>query len=334
MTMNRFRVAAWIMMTTLCCNHTAGSDDWQRLPPLPEPNGGFIAGVMSGDLVVLGGTTWRKETKHWLDQIWIYRTRENQWHPAGRLPLAMAYAAGGSSTDGIVMVGGSNGEQTHQQLFRVDAQFQIQALARIPQRVVYAGGTVAGSDLYVLGGAADAADLKTISDAFFSIDLSSGKTETLPAFPGGKVTLPVLVAIGDRICVFTGAHFDPASGAMMNIGSAYAYSIRQAKWSRIKTFPFPVRGLAGVALDGRHIYLGGGYKSDQEGFTDEAFLYDVQADAYRKTAPLPYRAMATLVKSGDKLYCLGGEDEKRHRTDRFYSIEWRSLISRAQEQAR
>lgn len=315
-------------MTTLCCSHAAQSDDWQRLPPLPESNGGFIAGVMSGDLVVLGGTTWRKETKHWLDQIWIYRSRENQWHPAGRLPSAMAYATGGSGPDGIVLVGGSNGEQTHQQLFRFDARFRFQARTRTPQRVVYAGGTVAGSNLYVLGGAADAADLKTISDAFFTIDLATGETKTLPAFPGGKVTLPVVIALGDRICVFTGMRFDPASGGVVNVASAYAYSIRQAKWSRIKEFPFPVRGLAGAALDGRHIYLGGGYKSDQEGFTDEAFLYDLQADAYRKTAPLPYRAMATLVKSGDKLYCLGGEDEKRHRTDRFYSIEWKRLIDR------
>lgn len=330
MTMNFFRLrATWIIMTTLCCSHTAQSDDWQRLPPLPEPNGGFIAGVISGDLVVLGGTTWRDETKHWLDRIWIYRSRENQWSPVGRLPSAMAYAAGGSSADGLVMVGGSNGKQTHQQLFRLDSQFQLHGLTRIPQRVVYAGGTVAGSQLYVLGGAADAADLKTLSDAFFTIDLTSGKTKTLPAFPGGKVMSPVVVAMGDHLCVFTGAHFDPASGAVVNIASAYAYSIRQAKWSSIHAFPFPVRGLSGAALDERHIYLGGGFKSDQEEFTDEAFLYDVQTDAYQKTTPLPYRAMATLVKSGDQLYCVGGEDQKRHRTDRFYSIGWRQLINRA-----
>jgi hypothetical protein len=34
----------------------------------------------------------------------------------------------------------------------------------------------------------------------------------------------------------------------------------------------------------------------------------------------------SLVKSGDWLYCIGGEDRKRHRTDAIYRIRWRELL--------
>lgn len=300
---------------------------WQRLAPLPEPNGGFIAGTVGDDLVVLGGTNWRNDAKHWLDKIWIYRNAEQTWRPAGILSSAIAYAAAGQNHDGIWFVGGSDGQRTHQQLYRLDTGLKLQSVTQVAERFVYAGAAMAGNDLYVLGGATDAADLKNLSDRFFAIDLASGKLRRLPSYPGGKVTLPVLVTLGERIHVFSGATFDATRGQVANVATAYAYSIPHAQWSRIKSYPFAVRGLAGVALDDRHIFLGGGYKSEAEGFTNEAFLYDAQTDFYRKTTPLPYRAMAGLVKSGDRLYELGGEDEQRHRTSRVYWIAWKSLIS-------
>ena len=319
----------FFIVSTLCCSISGWSAEWQPLPPLPESNGGFIAGAIGDDVVILGGTNWRNETKHWLDKIWVYRSGEHRWRPAGTLPSAMAYAAVCQNNDGIFFVGGSDGQRTHHQLYRLDARFQLQSRAAISQRVVYAGAAVAGAAMYVLGGATDASDLKTLSDEFFTLDLADGKSKALPAFPGGRVTLPVLVAMGDRIFVFTGAFFDPAKDEVLNVDRAYVYSIPRATWKPVKSFPFPVRGLAGVALDDRHIFLGGGYKSDQLGFTDEAFLYDTRTDTYHKTTPLPYRAMASPVKSGENLYWLGGEDQKRHRTDQFYKIAWRDLISAA-----
>jgi hypothetical protein len=89
--------------------------------------------------------------------------------------------------------------------------------------------------------------------------------------------------------------------------------------------PFAVRGLAAVALDGRHLYLAGGYKNDAEGFTDRGFVYDIGEDHYRSTTSLPYRAIVGLVKSGEFVYCLGGEDKQQHRSAAVYRTKAATL---------
>ena len=81
--------------------------------------------------------------------------------------------------------------------------------------------------------------------------------------------------------------------------------------------------LAYTSLPDGKILLAGGYKQD---FTDEAFVYDTKTNSYFKTAPLPYRAMGSLVKAGSEIYCLDGEDKMKHRSDLVYRISWKELL--------
>ena len=78
--------------------------------------------------------------------------------------------------------------------------------------------------------------------------------------------------------------------------------------------------MTAVALDDRRVYLAGGYKTDAEGFTSEGFIYDVKADAYSPARPLPYRACVGLVRLDGFVYCLGGEDKMKSRTDKFFRV--------------
>jgi len=55
---------------------------WEKLPPLPEPHGGFICGALGEKIVVLGGTNWKDGTKRWLDAIWTFEPRTNGSHTA------------------------------------------------------------------------------------------------------------------------------------------------------------------------------------------------------------------------------------------------------------
>ena len=73
-------------------------------------------------------------------------------------------------------------------------------------------------------------------------------------------------------------------------------------------------------LDPRRIYLAGGYVSDEVGFTPDAFIFDPEKPAYHPATPLPYAGMVTLVRSGEWVYCLGGEDRKRHRSAAVHRI--------------
>ncbi|MEO5802675.1 MAG: hypothetical protein ABIR24_04030, partial [Verrucomicrobiota bacterium] len=208
------------------------------------------------------------------------------------------------------------------ELNRLDRQYQFQKVGEISQPLVYSAATLVEGKLYIVAGGADVVDLSKLTNIFYSIDLKNGRVEKLPDFPGGNLIVPTAAALKGRIYVFTGASVD-ATNKAHNVNSAFVYSIAEAKWSAIKAFPFAVRGLNSCVLDDRHIFLAGGYKED---FTDEAFIYDTKTDSYFKTAPLPYRGMVSLVKIGDNLYCLGGEDKMRHRSDLAYRIPWNAFL--------
>lgn len=296
---------------------------WEKLPALPVGIGNCACGSFGDDLIILGGITWQNDAKIWLDKIWRFDTRKKVWREAGPLPQPLAYPAYGQTTRGIYFVGGGGGKKNLPESGRLDHRFQFQKLGTVPQPLIYSASALADGKLYVVAGATDAADLKTATNLFYSVHLKTGRVDALPDFPGGKLIVPAAVALGGRIYVFTGASFDPASNQAVNVDSAFVYSIADAKWSGIKPFPFPVRGLAGSALNDRHILLAGGYKQD---FTDEAFVYYTKTDSYFKTAPLPYRAMVQLVKAGREIYCIGGEDRMRHRSDLFYRIAGKALL--------
>ena len=83
------------------------------------------------------------------------------------------------------------------------------------------------------------------------------------------------------------------------------------------------RGLCAIALDEHRIYLAGGYTSD---FTADAVIYDAKSDSYTTAMPLPYAAMVSLVKLDGHVYCLGGEDKKQSRTDKFFRIPVAELL--------
>jgi hypothetical protein len=99
-------------------------------------------------------------------------------------------------------------------------------------------------------------------------------------------------------------------------------------WRKLRPLPYAVRGLSALPLGEKQIYLAGGYKGDAEGFTDEAFIYDVAADAYVPAPKLPYKAMVTLVECAGDAYCLGGEDKQKSRTDACYRIPLQALTEK------
>jgi len=106
----------------------------------------------------------------------------------------------------------------------------------------------------------------------------------------------------------------------VNHANAHAYDTAARRWSPLPPLPSPNRGLTAVVLDPRRIYLAGGYVSDETGFVSETFIFDPEKPGYRSTTPLPYSGMVTLVRLGEWVYCLGGEDRKRHRSAAVHRI--------------
>lgn len=310
---------------------------WTKLAPLPVPSGGFAAGAVSGRIITAGGITWRDGIKIWMNSIHLYDPDRNCWTEAGELPDGNAYSVFGTHGDLFVVAGGSNGKASAQQLVsigvgagpdaRESAHITTQRTLRVTTRPlavqsVYSGGAMIGDYLYVIAGARDSADLGTLSAVCHKINVITGALTNVPEYPGGAVMLPACATAGGNLYAFTGAHCE-TSATVANTGASYMYDVKAGTWKPIKPFPIAVRGLAACALDNERILLAGGYT---DGFSDRTWIYDVRSDSYQEASRLPYAACVSLVKSGDYVYCLGGEDKMKHRTDAVYRAKFGDVL--------
>lgn len=301
---------------------------WERLPPLPMPNGGFVASANQGRIVVVGGVTWQGDTKIWLDRIWTYDPERNAWSETGRLPAPVAYSVFGDNGSTLWFAGGSSGDATHRTLWRMDAGRPPQVVAALKQGFVNAAGGLIGHLLYVAGGTDDQARTDRITNAFRGIDVRTGEIMPLPDYPEPNLTTGTAAVAGGRLFFFGGARWDNPTRTVVNFASAHVFSPATNRWDCLPPLPHPGRGLAAITLDERHILVAGGYRNDDVEFVGDAFVFATDARTYTPTTPLPYAAMVTLVKNGEWLYCLGGEDRKRHRSAAAFRIRWASLLSK------
>ena len=320
-------VAVPLIAIATCAVLAAPSTKWEERAPLPESNGGFIAGSVGGEIVLLGGTNWQDGTKHWLTGIRRYDPTRNQWRDAGKLEAPLAYAANGGDGNTLWYASGTSGTATHLSLWQVQKAGAPREVAKLPEGIVYAGAAVIGSKLYVLGGAEDQAKLETLSPRFRAIDVKTGQMTKLPDYPETGFFVGATAAVGERFYAFGGARFDPSKeNKVTNLSAAHVYSIKSGKWSALPPLSARNRGITAVQLDDTHLYLAGGYRDNPEGFTVDAYIFDTRANTYRPGLPLPYSAMVGLVKVGEWVYCMGGEDRMKHRSDKVFRMRARDLL--------
>lgn len=303
----------------------AAAATWEPIAPLPEPNGGFVAGAVGGRVVIAGGTTWKDGAKQWLDRIHTFDLAANAWRAAGRLDVPLAYAAVDGHAGALWLAGGTDGAQTHRAVRIIDRSFTVKTAFPLAEGFALAGGGVMDGALYVLGGTDDMNNLARATNVFRAVDLRTGRVTKLLDYPEPAFITGASAVCGARFFAFGGARWDAAVEAVANLSAAHAFDPAMGRWEKLAPLPYAVRGLTACALDDTRLLLAGGYKNDTEEFTDAAFLYDTRTDRYTATTPLPYRGMVALVKLDDWLYCLGGEDRKKSRTAAAFRIRWKEL---------
>lgn len=301
------------MMTTAT---SSAADGWQRMPDLPEPNGGMICFAAGEDILVAGGTNWENDKKSWLVKRWRFDAKANAWKPLSSLPAPLGYAAG----DGSFTAGGSDGQKSSDSILEWKADRLPRQLARLPQPLTLAGAGLTNARLFVIGGAAEIADFSTVTAQCFEWRAGAKETQRLPDYPAGPTALVAVAAGKKRIFAFTGATWEAAGKQVVNRSAAFAFDLATRDWKPISPYPFAARGVTAVALDDKRVFLAGGFKSAEEGFTDESFIYDIAADRYAPAARLPIRSMVHLVKTREWLWMLGGEDRPKHRSAACWRI--------------
>lgn len=297
---------------------------WESLAPLPEPNGGFACGVVGGRLIVAGGTNWKDDTKHWLDVIWSYDPAANAWSVVGHLPQPCAYAASGVINDTLVIASGSDGKTASKQVLGLDATGKCRKLGELPAGAIYTASTVLNDELWMAGGASDPADLSTLKAAVTRLSVADGKLVVKPEPDAGKTGFGIgsAATAWKRAFVFGGARFDPAA-QVMNLDEVLVLNDADPK----TRLPHAIRGLSAVPVSDHHIYLAGGYPDDATGFTDQAWVFLATSGKVLPALPLPIKGMVHFASDDEWIYCLGGEDKKKHRSELMWRIRRDELMA-------
>jgi hypothetical protein len=301
---------------------SSAADGWQRMPDLPEPNGGMTCFALGEDVVVAGGTNWENDKKNWLVKRWRFDAKANSWKPLPPLPAPLGYAAG----DGSFTAGGSDGQKSSDSILEWKADRLPRQLARLPQPLTLAGAGFTDARLFVIGGAADIADFSTVTARCYELRSGSKEAQRLPDYPAGPTALVAVAAGKGGVFAFTGATWEAAGKQVVNRNAAFAFDLATRDWKPVAPYPFAARGVTAVALDEKRIFLAGGFKSEGGAFTDESFIYDIAADRYAPAARLPIRSMVHLVKTRDWLWALGGEDRPKHRSAACWRIRLTELV--------
>lgn len=317
-----------LTMIALTSLQAVSAETWESISPLPEPNAGFAAGWAKGKLVIAGGTNWPEGVKRWLDKTWIYDPGANQWTPGPDLPHPLAYGAGASDGQQLWIAGGADGNQARNEVLTLTKDRGWTHVGTMNQKVAFAGGAFVEGKLWGYGGTPDPDDWKQVTTALRSVSVNGKPSEENELRREGVgIGLPAVVGLGGKLYAFTGAWMSAEKGHVQNSPEGAVYDVASKSWSKVTPYPVSARGVAAVALDDQHVYLAGGYGTDEEGFLDAAWIYDVRTQQYRKALPLPIKALTCLVKGGDgQVYALGGEDQKKHRSAACFRIPVTELL--------
>ncbi|HRE82383.1 MAG TPA: kelch repeat-containing protein [Opitutaceae bacterium] len=311
----------------VACAASAQAQIWEKLPSLPEPNGGFACAAWEGKIAVVGGTNWEGDEKRWLTVVHVFDPAEPAWTLLKPLIQPIAHPVISSTSAGLVVVGGTTGQAPFLSSVSVTrGETTARSGPSISRATVGAAGGAIGGEFILVGGTDDIANIAQLRSGAFAWDFRSGKERTLPDYPGGALGLAASVTTEDELFIFGGATWDSAAKQVVNRDDAWAFSVRRNQWRRLHALPAGVRAMSAVRLDTHRFYLAGGFESNGVGFTDHAWIYHIAEDRYVPARALPYRAYVGLVESAGYVYCLGGEDRGKHRTDEVYRAKVADLL--------
>lgn len=322
------RLGAWLGCLIALAGSVSAASPWEELPRLPEPTGGPVCVELGGSILVAGGANWREDRKQWLRSVHRFDPAARQWVTLAPMAGALAHPVFGVANDTAYAIGGTDGRTYFAGVVRLrrdGAEWSATGGATVPA-VVSAGGLV-GEELIVVGGTDDPANTRGYRSGTWAWNIRTGDTRSLPDWPAVPVGVAASAVVGEELLVFGGGAWSDAAGAVVNHPAAHAFSPRHHRWRRLEPLPWAARGVTAVPLDATRVYVGGGF--GPEGFTDRAWIYDVARDAYTPAPALPQTAMVALVRCGEYIYSIGGEDRPKHRSDLVHRARIADLLGPA-----
>ncbi len=310
----------------------------ENLPDLPDPHGrGGMAAVTvldgDGEEAVLAaggcnfpdGPPWDGGVKRYYRDVLLLSRKDGAWtwKKVGELPRAVAYAAFTASPDrkSMVIAGGCDEKEHHASTLLIGTDGKVRQLASLPGPRAYAGHLTEGGSLIVAGGTGHP-DATETSLPCVELDLTSGEA-------GWKIRhdlgtwgmLPFAGRSDSGILIGSGCVLKPQDGKPFRVYGSALLLMDGSKRS-VSELRRPVVAAAGpgVPVGRRLIFVGGDDGShypkppkDHPGLSRDIFAFDGLSLSVIGRWPEPL-VTAPLLRLGDSLVTVGGEDRPGHRT--------------------
>ncbi len=301
------------------CSVTEGVSlpvDWAR--------GGHAGGIINGQIIVAGGTSWSKDktTKYWLKNTVVFGN--GKWVEGPGLPKPLAYAVYGCNDSGFYLAGGtSDGKSGSKEVYwlsNLNKKAEWKTLPNLPEAVVFGAGAVFNDKFYVTCGSLNDQSINNM----WCLDMNHIENgwEECKSVPGSGRVLPAFVVCGKYLYLIGGLkEFSP----LEPLNDLYRYCPANDEWERLKDLP--LKGYAWVSqpTDNNHLLLTG----RADGIVhDGIWIVDLKNSSMNEVGHLVIpSATAPLVKVADKYFWLvGGEpDSNKNRTEKVSVIEIKSI---------
>ena len=240
---------------------------WREGAPLPSPRANLAMAISGDDLIVAGGSRLENAggtpgtsdaradmAMALYDDMTRYNRTDDSWTDGGKLPMPLAGTALTAYGDSLYLMGGWNGRQMQDTLWRLPlTQFEEataddwQVVTHLPRAVAWFGAVMVDDLIYVVGGYDGREELAE----FATFNVTSGEWQRLAnlTMPRGGVTL-----------VYDGITVLALGGGWTNtIQSHERYDAMTNQWTLI---PSPISGEwrhFGAAANAGSVYILGGW---------------------------------------------------------------------------
>ncbi len=308
------------------------------IPDIPAKKGisGSFIGVDNNVLIVAGGSYGDKPSgeggeKIYRDSIYVCTKegKDYRWQFAGKLPFPVANGASVETGNGLLCLGGEDGNQRYGKVFslRWDAGKQTIVISddypSLPEACSHLSASVIGNTIYVNGGKVQIGEPEAISANFWKLDLGNRMDrgwEKLDPCPGGSRFGASLVkqSGGEYDCLFL---FGGKSEEGY-VPDAYLFDPknegRASQWRKLADMPYPMPAAPALAVGGSQIFVFGGSVDDDTGkipeagdehrIANEILSYNTITNVWHKAGELPRGvANTTAVLWEGQITIPGGE---------------------------
>ncbi|MBA4149108.1 MAG: sodium/solute symporter [Verrucomicrobia bacterium] len=261
---------------------------WEQLTPLPDRAGtvGAFAGVSGGVLIVAGGVS-GETNRH--DTIAVLPTPKGEWISGFKLPQPTAHGVSVTMSDGVVCIGGGDGQSHFKDVFRLrwqNGQIVRDALPDLPRPIAFPAGALLGQTIYIAGGI-EAPEDDEATKYFWALDLSkpNPRWEELEPWPGpGRMRATAAVQRG---AFFLVGGLERSSGGESRTALHDAYRFAPGfGWKRVADLPHAIFAAATPApsLGPAHFLIVGGESSMARATESETLIPPATVLAYNTIA--------------------------------------------------